>query len=174
MMASTHELDDGSRVRLRLARPSDAPRVRAFLERLSPETRRRRFFSPMPHVSEQVVRHFTFFDPRERLVMAATAPVEGVEEIVGLADLVRLQTGVAELGVVVDDGHRHRGLGRLLTEGLASLARRRGATHLRAELLEENAAMRALMHGLGPCVHTVEDGVSVIHVKLPELVRRAA
>ena len=66
LMATTHEVGDSLRVRLRLARPSDGERVRAFLEALSPETRHRRFFSPMPVVGERMVRHFTFFDPRER------------------------------------------------------------------------------------------------------------
>src|SRR4051794_32783293 len=87
MISGTHELADGSRVRLRLTRPSDAPRVRAFLERLSLETRRLRFLTSMPHIPASVVRHFTFYDPRERLMVAATRPGRGVEEVVGLADV---------------------------------------------------------------------------------------
>ena len=81
LLATTHRLDGGLRVRLRLTRPSDALRVRGFLERLSPETRQRRFLSPMPRVSEAAVDHFTFYDPRERLVIAATAPGEGGDTI---------------------------------------------------------------------------------------------
>ena len=34
MLGTLHEVGDGLRVGLRLTRPSDAPRVRAFLERL--------------------------------------------------------------------------------------------------------------------------------------------
>src|SRR5256885_10862752 len=40
MLGTLHELGDGLRIGLRLTRPSDAPRVRAFLERLSPEDRK--------------------------------------------------------------------------------------------------------------------------------------
>ena len=32
MLASTHELDDGSRVRLRLTRPTDLPKIESFLQ----------------------------------------------------------------------------------------------------------------------------------------------
>src|SRR4051794_39144184 len=79
MLSTTHELDDGSHVRLRLTRPSDGARVREFLEGLSPETRTRRFLAPTPRVSDATVRHFTFYDPRERMMLAATMPVDGRE-----------------------------------------------------------------------------------------------
>jgi RimJ/RimL family protein N-acetyltransferase len=173
MLSEVHSLD-GLSVRLRLTRPSDVPRVRAFLERLSPETRQRRFFTPLPTIDERLVSHFTFFDPRERMVVAATAPLAGVEEIVGLADVAHLHTGVAELGLVVDDEHQRTGLGRLLGEAMASLAVRQGATHLRAELLERNAAMLRIMEYLGECKQTAEDGNVVVHAKLPPAIRRAA
>src|SRR5918995_5032740 len=90
LLSGTHELDEGDRVRLRLTRPSDAGLVRDFLEGLSPETRQRRFLQPMPEVSESTVRHFTFYDPRERLTMAACVPIDGTECIVGLADVAFL------------------------------------------------------------------------------------
>jgi hypothetical protein len=60
-------------VRLRLARPSDALSVRAFLE------------EQRPALADSVKR-FTFFDPRERLVLVATTPRDGAERVVGLVD----------------------------------------------------------------------------------------
>jgi RimJ/RimL family protein N-acetyltransferase len=175
LLATAHELDDGSSVRLRLARPSDAPRVRGFLERLSPESRRLRFLVPMPHVPESIVRHFTFYDPRERRTLAATAPVDGVEEIVGLADVALLATGLAEIGLVVDEGTRTRGLGKVLSSAVASIALRHGATHLKAEVAGSNHAMVGLMRRLGPTVTTHEQGNSVVYTKLePQSVRHAA
>jgi hypothetical protein len=79
---------DGLRVGLRLARPTDQARVRAFLERLSPETRRRRFGTPLPQGSETLVRHFTLPDPRRRLIVLATAPGDGGEQVAGIVDAV--------------------------------------------------------------------------------------
>jgi RimJ/RimL family protein N-acetyltransferase len=175
LMAAAHELDGGETVRLRLTRPSDASRIRDFLESLSPESRRLRFLVPMPAVKEATVRHFTFYDPRERLVLAATLPVDGSERVVGLADLVLLETGLAEIGLVVAEGQRGRGLGRLLAGSVATIAIRNGATHLKAEVLGTNNPMLAIMRRLGSTVTTVEQGNSVVYTKLkPEALRRAA
>jgi GNAT superfamily N-acetyltransferase len=174
LLATTHEIRGGLRVRLRLARPSDGPRVRAFLERLSPETRRRRFFAAQPTIAEPLVRHFTFFDPRERLVVAATTPLGGSEDVVALADLVLLATGLAELAIVVDDRFQRRGLGALLSEVMASLAIRAHATHLKGELLSDNAPMLRLMERLGPTVRSLEQGSATVYTTLPTGGHRAA
>ncbi len=174
LLATTHRVGGGTPVRLRLTRPSDAPRVEAFLSHLSPETRRRRFFVPVPDVGDHVVRHFTFYDPRERLVVAATVPQAGGEELVGLADVVLLETGLAELAVVVGDEHQALGVGTLLAEAIASLSAQQGATHVKAEVLGENQAMTRVMERLGTTVRSVEDGVSVVYTRLPAQARRAA
>jgi len=188
LLATTHPVGGGLRVRLRLARPSDHTAVRAFLEGLSAETRERRFLHAMPVVPEAVVRHFTFYDPRTRLVVVATTmDGRGPEEIVGLADVAYLggaggsQRGaaspfeaLAELGVVVDDHRQGRGVGKLLTEVIASLAIQQGATRLKAELLADNTAMLRLMQRLGRTVSTVEDGISIVYTTLPATRRRAA
>lgn len=175
LLATTHPVGEDLRVRLRLARPSDGPRVRTFLAGLSPESRALRFLHAMPAVSDTVVRHFTFYDPRARLVVVAVAMDGGTHEtIVGLADLAHLGKGLAELGVVVDDRRQGKGVGRLLTEVVASLAMQQGATRLKAELLEHNAAMLRLMQRLGRTVITIEDGVSVVYATLPGARRRAA
>jgi RimJ/RimL family protein N-acetyltransferase len=175
LLAAAHQLDGGDPVRLRLTRPSDAQRVREFLERLSPESRRLRFLVPMPTIRQGIVRHFTFYDPRERLVLAATLPVAGSERIAGLADIVLLETGLAEIGVVVADDQCGRGLGKLLAEAVATIALRNGATHLKAEMVDRNERMLAIMRRLGSTVTTSEQGNSVAYTKLnPQALRQAA
>ena len=174
MLAGVHELDSGLRIGLRLTRPSDAPRVRAFLERLSRETRLKRFFMAMPDVDEHSVNHFTFYNPRERIVVAATAPLAGVEEIVGLADIALVETGVAELGVVVDDEHQGMGVGGALIEAVSSLAAAHGATHLRAEMLEPGRALVRVLERLGRTVQTVENGHVLAYTRLPLRAERRA
>lgn len=174
LLATTHRLDGGLRVRLRLTRPSDARSVRRFLERLAPETRQRRFLTPMPVVPETVVEHFTFYDPRERIVIAATAPGAGGEEVIGLGDVSFVSTGIAEIGLVVEERHQSRGIGRLLAEAIASLAVARGATHLKAEMLDSSPAVLRLLHGIGRTIQTIEDGRAVAYAKLPARARWAA
>lgn len=174
MLSRAHELPSGLTVRLRLARPTDAERVREFLERQSPETRARRFFTAMPRITDTTVRHFTFYDPRKTLIVAATALIDGVERIVGLADVVLLATGLAEIGLLVDEEHQGQGVGRALSEAIALLAVQRGATHLKAEMLDRNIAMLRLLERLGPTVHTTEGGVAIAYTRLPALRRSAA
>src|SRR4051794_23305960 len=103
LLATTHELDDGSRARLRLTRPTDLSKIEAFLEGLSPATRARRFLTATPAVPDSSIRLFVFYDPRERLSLAATEPCDGGEVVIGLADVALLATGLAEIGVVVAD-----------------------------------------------------------------------
>jgi GNAT superfamily N-acetyltransferase len=163
LLATTHEAGE-LRVRLRLARPSDALAVREFLEAVSPEET----------VPSGLVRTFTFVDPRKRLVVAASAAIGGRNRVVGLADVAFSGTGVAELGVVVDERMRNRGVGKLLTEAVASLAIQQGATHLRGELPASDGPVVRLMERLGRTVRTVEDGTEVVYTELPEPRRRAA
>jgi GNAT superfamily N-acetyltransferase len=155
LLATIHHLDGGLPVRLRLTRPSDSTRVRDFLERLSPETRQRRFLSPMPRVPEAAVDHFTFYDPRARLVIAATAPGEGGEQVIG------------EIGLVVEEAHQRRGIGKLVAEAIASLAQSRGATHLKAEMLDSSPAVLRVLGSIGPTIREIEDGHAVAYAKLP-------
>ena len=168
MLSTTHELDDGSRVRLRLARPSDRALVEAFLGGLSDKTRSRRFVDADPPAPS----HFTFYDPRERLVLAAAMPIDGSERIVGLADASFLATGLAEIGIVVQDDAQGQGLGKLLSEAVASVALQRGATRLKAEMLDGNAPMLRLLERLGRTVRTVEDGRAVAYTRLQPSRRR--
>ena len=166
LLATVSDLD-GLRVGLRLSRPSDAPRVRAFLERLSPETRRRRFGNPQPRISESMVRHFTFPDPRRRMIVVATAPLEGTERIVGMADAAFLRAELAEIAFVVADELQGRGVGHLLAEAAAALAARHGARRLRADISGGGVAALGVMRGLGPTVSTWEQSSSVAYTTLP-------
>jgi hypothetical protein len=137
--------------------------VREFLEAVSDE--------PVPG---STVRGYTFVDPRERLVVAASAPLGGRNRIVGLADVAFSGTGVAELGVVVDERTRNLGVGKLLTEAVASLAIQQGATHLRGELPRSDGPVVRLMERLGRTVRMKEDGAEVVYTELPAQLRRAA
>lgn len=174
LLATTHQAGTDLRVRLRLGRPSDSLLMRAFLESLSPETRGRRFGRPAPVISDDTVRHFTFYNPQERLVVTALGISDGREEIFGVADVAAPGSGLAELGVVVDDDRQGKGVGKLLTEVIASLAIQQGATQLKSRLLEPNAPMLALLERLGPTESGVEDGVWVAYTTLPAANRRAA
>ena len=107
MLAATHELEDGTRVRLRLTRPTDVDRIDSFLDGVD---------------AEVYARELAFYDPRERLTLAATRPGDPGEEIVGLAEL---EIESAAVDVIVPDEHVERGLDELLAQAGAELAQQR-------------------------------------------------
>src|SRR3954471_24563217 len=99
LLATSYQLRDGSRMRLRLARPTDVPLVRDFLAGGSDVD-----------VADDLVRRFTFYDPRERVVLAAMMLDGGQERIVALGDAAF--EDMPE--VVVDDDMEQRGVADLM------------------------------------------------------------
>ena len=80
-----------------------------------------------------------------------------------------------DVQAVVDDTRRGIGVGSLLTEAVASLALRRGATHMKATMDARNEAMLRLMERQGHTVRTHEDDTIVAYTRLePQLRTRSA
>jgi hypothetical protein len=104
LLSRTYVLPRGPRVRLRLARPSDGPAIRALAAEHG-----------MEGDSLQVVR----FDPR-RLVICAMALV-GAEEVFAGVGAIDLEPG-AEPELVLVDEELTDGLVELLTAALAGRA----------------------------------------------------
>ena len=142
--SSTHRLADGTPVRLRLLRRADREKLVAAFDRLSPESRYRRFFTAMPRLPEKLLRSLLDIDGWNHVAIGAetvtTDPAEA--EGVGIARFIRLkdEPAVAEAAVTVVDHMQRRGLGKLLVSALAQAARERGITRFRAEVLRTNEA----------------------------------
>jgi GNAT superfamily N-acetyltransferase len=70
---------------------------------------------------------------RRTTISTRSSPVTG-NQIVGVVSFERVTDTSAEIAVLVDDAAHHQGIGTLLVEYLASLARRRGITRFVAEI----------------------------------------
>ncbi len=139
-------LSDGGTVHLRPITPADADRLRAFHERLSPETVYNRFFTAMRSLSARDVERFTTVDHDERAAVVAILR----DEIVGVVRYARLANpDDAEVAVVVEDAHQGRGLGSLLLEHLEAAARERGVLRFVADVLPGNRTMLAVFRSAG-------------------------
>src|SRR3989337_692626 len=104
-------LRDGSTVRVRPARTSDAIRVEDYLIDLSPETRRLRFWSQAIDVRTLAAK-IVDVDYRDHLtLLALTGGDEG--RMIGGAQYVRMEGGRAEFSVSVADAYPGRGIGSL-------------------------------------------------------------
>ena len=109
LLSRSYELPSGPRVRLRLARRSDLPGVRALLAQRGIE------------ISELELERLMRYDPRSRVVICAMAPVRGAETVVGVGG-IDLETA-AEPDTVVVDERLTDGLAPLLAEALVQRAR---------------------------------------------------
>ena len=133
---------------LRPIRPQDIERLQRLFERLSPQTRYLRFFSPVQYLDDRLLRHFANVDHRDREAVAAVIG----DEVVGVAryDRIPSQPHVAEFAVVVEDAWQRRGVGSALLSELARIARSRGIRRFTAVVLSDNAGMAALVRSLWP------------------------
>jgi acetyl coenzyme A synthetase (ADP forming)-like protein len=141
-------LTDGGTAHVRPIRPGDADALVALHARLSQETIYLRFFTPHPMLSSREIERFTQVDYDDRMALI----VELDDEMVAVARYDRNPGGdgtEAEVAFTVDDAHQGRGLGTILLEHLAVIARAHGITRFVAETLPQNRRMRDLFHAAG-------------------------
>jgi L-amino acid N-acyltransferase YncA len=151
-------LRHGARLVIRPIEASDADALVALHARLSADTIYRRYFGARPHLSPDVVERFTRVDGRARFALVALreAHLVAVARYEG-----RPGVSSAELAVVVDDALHHQGVGRLMLERLADVARAAGLEVLVADVLAGNTAMLGLLRTLGLPLRAESDGETV-------------
>ena len=163
-------LRDGSQIRVRQGHSSDRQLLLRGFERLSPESRYRRFLAPMPELTEDMVRYLTEIDHHDHEAMIALDEPTG--EGIGVARYVRdpQRPEVAEVAVTVVDDWQGRGVGTLLLELISARAREEGITTFSALMLATNEEMLDLLKRLDPGrVVDREAGRVEIEVPIPEI-----
>ena len=171
-------LRDGSRIRIRQGHRTDRQLLLRGFERLSPESRYRRFLAPMPELSEPMVRYLTEIDHHDHEAMIALDEATG--EGVGVARYVRdcERPHMAEVAVTVIDDWQARGVGTLLLEMLSGRARAEGITTFTALMLATNREMMELFEQLDPmrivdqAIGTVEIDVSIAPIGVAPRLRK--
>jgi RimJ/RimL family protein N-acetyltransferase len=155
------ELTDGSWAWIRPIRPDDAPALARGFERLSPDSRYKRFLTPIERLTRSQLEYLTNVDHRRHEAMIAFDPGHP-GEVVGVGRYVRDDgTDRAEAAVTVADDWQGRGLGTALTRILAGRAQEEGIDCLTALLLADNDEMTALLEDVGEVRVTERDGGTV-------------
>lgn len=118
--------------------------MRAFLERLSGESKRRRFMQRQ--VDDELLRYLTGADQTRHLAFVCEA--DGA--LVGDARCLANADGAsAELGIVVADDWHHTGIAQLLMQALMDAARARGVKTMQGIVLADNRDMLDFTRSLG-------------------------
>ena len=160
-------LRSGDRVLIRQIRREDKDVLLDGFERLSPESRYRRFFSPTNELGGREVRYLTEVDHRTHEALVAIDPSSG--EGLGVARFIRspIDRRAAEVAVAVVDSWQGRGLGTALLAGLSARAREECVERFTASVLANNSPMLELLRGLGDTeVIDREDGVVELQIEL--------
>jgi len=159
-------LRDGSHVRVRQGHRYDKELLLRGFERLSPESRYRRFLAPMPELTEAMVHYLTEVDHHDHEAIIALDEETG--EGIGVVRYVRSteRPDVAEVAVTVIDDWQRRGLGTLLLEVVSARAREERITTFTALMLASNQEMMEVLNSLGP-VRIVDRDAGTVEIEMP-------
>jgi len=181
-------LRDGSRVLLRPAVAADRPLLVAGFERLSPESRYRRFFAPVKSMSGPLLDYLTSIDYVDHFAWAAIAAEAGPSSAadaalgggtppvtpgaepygVGVSRYIRLaDPAAAEMAVTVVDDWQGKGLGRILLDALVLEALENGIERLEGDVLDENRPMHELLRRTGARFQPEGNGILRFSIDLP-------
>ena len=166
---SEYELDivlrDGTGARVRPIRPDDGYQIRAFFEKLGPESRYFRFFRIKDTLEPEEIEYFTTVDYIDR--MALVAIVDGDVVAVGRYDREVPGGDTAEVAFAVADDQQGRGLGTRLLELLTNNARANGLVRFKAYVLGENRQMMRVFRNSGyELSRTIDSGVFTVDFPL--------
>ena len=138
---SVSTLRNGRRVKIRALRPDDRGELIAAVDRSSPQSQYRRFFSPKRSFTEEEIAFFLNVDFVKHVALVAVVEENGRPTIVGGGRYVIVQPGRAEVAFAVVDAYHGQGIGAALMHNLVAIACGAGVKELIAELLHENIAM---------------------------------
>lgn len=163
-------LSDGTIVRFAPVTPAHREQLRHGFEETSPESRYRRFLSPLSRLNEQQLDYLTNVDFVDHVAWGAE--IAETRRGIAIGRWIRLadEPDTAEAAVAVVDEFQGRGLGRALLWLLAESAIERGVRQFRGEVLAENEPMLALLEELGAMPLARTGAVIEIRVPLPKTI----
>jgi GNAT superfamily N-acetyltransferase len=133
-------LADGGSLIVRAIRPDDKARLADHFAHLGFESVRHRFFGAKRELTPKDLAYYTELDLATHVGLVATLVERGEERIVGVGRYF-VDGRRAEVAFAVVDAHQGRGIGTVLLDRLARIARAHGVEELYAEVLADNAAM---------------------------------
>jgi acetyltransferase len=142
------ELGDGTKAFVRPLRPEDESLLRSFLEKISADDLRLRFFAPVRHFSHAFLARLTQLDYARAIAFAALDEASG-----DLLAVVRLHADAnyenAEYAVLVRSDLKGRGIGWKLMELIIRYGKSEKLKRIEGQVLQENTTMLEMCRQLG-------------------------
>jgi GNAT superfamily N-acetyltransferase len=136
------KLLDGSSIRIRAISGEDQERLHEHFRGLSPQSIYVRFMGFKRDLSPEDLRYLTELDFIDHVGLAAAITENGRERFIGVGRYIRgSEPRRAEVAFAVLDDFQGHGIGTILLEHLALIARQSGITELEASVLAENRQM---------------------------------
>lgn len=167
-------MSNGRTCRIRAILPTDKEALDDFFESLSGDSIHMRYFEENRDLAKRDAERLVRADHSKLVALVAVAK----DQIVGIGNYDRLDHTEAEIAFAVRDSYQGLGLGALLLEHLAAVARERGVHRFRAEVLAANRKMLGTFESSGyKPTSTVDSTIMVIDFEInptPEIREIAA
>lgn len=162
-------LRDGAVLRMRSLRQSDRDEVIALFDRCSPETRRFRFLRLITSLPDSLLDQLVGGVDHARHVALVVLHGDGSKQtIVAVGRYVASDKmpDVAEVSFLVEDKMQRRGIGSVLLDSLAEIARANSISRFSADVLADNRLMLSVFRKAGYAV-TSNISYGVTHLEFP-------
>jgi acyl-CoA hydrolase/RimJ/RimL family protein N-acetyltransferase len=169
----SHEFGGGLRVDFRPIQPTDERHLKELFYAHSPSTIYQRYFSRLQSLPADMTQRLVTLDYNDDMALVGLVPAGGEQQFIAIARYHRdPATQWAEIGIVVREGYRRRGIAAFLLRKLGDIAREQGILGFQADVLAENSGMLALLRRLAnPIEVTTHAGVSTVRFLLSNISR---
>ncbi len=158
-------LRDGRHIRVRPIRPEDEPAIIEFLQHITVDDLRLRFFGPMKVFTHSFIARLTQLDYARAMAFVA---FDDAGELVGV---VRIHSDSVyesgEYAILLRSDRKGQGLGWALMQLLIDYARSEGLQRISGQVLRENTVMLQMCRELGFDVKTDPTDPGLQMVTLP-------
>jgi acetyl coenzyme A synthetase (ADP forming)-like protein len=161
-------LRDGAVLRMRALTSSDRQGLIDLFNRCSPQTIRYRFLRLITSLPDSLVNQLVEVDGARHVALVVLHGQGADERIVAVGRYIATveQPGTAEVSFLVEDAMQKRGIGTILLDTLAEIARAHEIKRFAADVLADNRLMLSVFRKAGYAVNS-NISYGVTHLEFP-------